>query len=269
MVWDIIIAAGIAVIQVALTWYGVHVSVKEERLRNALIIGMVGVIGVGLTVWGTIRATTSQQKLGNDITELKKGQQDTKVGIQQIKNNPPVVNVNPPVINFPAVPQHTHAQFLSPGSLTSNPTLPFHENQNVALNVTFANGGNFTLNDPLLGALLELVPASESAEVIWRKFGSKVKLEHRGGSMVASHNPTANDHQLRTFTLDGPLSKSDADDLMAIPGNKKLCAIGKLQWRDDSGRYETRCLMCTERELDGSFSWSVGSENNAEHKLPH
>jgi hypothetical protein len=269
MFWDIAFPVLAAIAQALTGFFAWRVTVDGVKQERKLmyewlfaVATIVGVVSVGIAAY---RGTG----ISHDLAELRSGQQTTNAGIQKIQSTPPaVVNVNPPVINFPTVPQHTHAQFLKPGSLVSNPVIPFHENQTVALNVTYANGGDYTIDDPVLGALLELVPVTESAKDTWGRFGSAVKLKYRGGSMLASHNPMS-DYQFRTFARDEPLSKNDADDLMAIPGKKKLCAIGKLRWRDNSGKYETRCLMCAERELDGNFSWAVGSENNAERKLSH
>ncbi len=75
MFWDIAIVVGIGFTQVALTSYGHHVSINEARLRNAIVIAIVGAAGIGLTVSGAIRSGTSQQRLEADIAELKKGQQ--------------------------------------------------------------------------------------------------------------------------------------------------------------------------------------------------
>ena len=263
---DILLVFGIALCQLIVTIYAVWVSVDENKIKTAVVLSIVGAFGIALTVWGAVRSSNSQQKLQDDITELKNDQKNATAGIQKIANNPPVVNVNQPPISFPTVPEHTHAQFQNPSSVGNSPLLPFHENQNVALNLIYTNAGDFTLDDPFVGALLEVVPVQEDPGVTWKKFGSRVRLKFHGGSMVATHNP-ANDSQFRTFLLDGPLSKGDADDLMAIPAKKKLCAIGKLQWRDASGKFETRCQMCTQREVDGNFTWGTGTENNTERKL--
>ena len=93
MFWDVIIAAGNGVTQLVITWYGVHISVKDGRVRNAFIIGIVGFFGIGLTIYGAIRSGMAQRTL--------QGQLDT---IQKNTERPipaPIVNVNPPSINFP------------------------------------------------------------------------------------------------------------------------------------------------------------------------
>jgi hypothetical protein len=66
MVLDVLIALGIGITQLALTWYGVHVSVQEHRTRNALIIGLIGTVGLVLTVFGTIRSTASLEQIATN-----------------------------------------------------------------------------------------------------------------------------------------------------------------------------------------------------------
>jgi hypothetical protein len=39
---DIVIVGLVGASQLALAWYGVHVSVLEKRPRNAIIIGIIG-----------------------------------------------------------------------------------------------------------------------------------------------------------------------------------------------------------------------------------
>ena len=106
MFWDILIAAGIGAVQLVITWYAVHISVKENRVRNAFIIGVVGFIGIALTIYGAIRSGTTQIKLESDIAELKNGQKTTNAGIQHIEQTPPpspVINVNPPPAPAPTL----------------------------------------------------------------------------------------------------------------------------------------------------------------------
>ena len=78
MSWDVAIPAGVALIQGVLTWYSVHVSVKKHRIRNAVVIGLLGFAGIFLTVVGAVRssreinalvernATISKQLTGGD-----------------------------------------------------------------------------------------------------------------------------------------------------------------------------------------------------------
>jgi ABC-type phosphate/phosphonate transport system permease subunit len=89
MLWDILFAAGIGLTQLVLTWYGVHVSVRENRIRNAIIIALVGFVGIGLTVGGTIRNSINQDRLQAQLNK-----------IQRNTEQPPTVQVNVPPLRF-------------------------------------------------------------------------------------------------------------------------------------------------------------------------
>ncbi|MGE5736665.1 MAG: hypothetical protein ACM34E_16350 [Acidobacteriota bacterium] len=103
MLWDILIAAGNALIQIVLTWFGIHVSVQENQRRNAIVIGIAGVIGVTLTMYGVVRNSQSQKSLQ---TQLNTIQQNTEKPIQ-----PPIVNVAPPQISVnPSIAEDRRAQ---------------------------------------------------------------------------------------------------------------------------------------------------------------
>jgi hypothetical protein len=95
---DILIVAGIGFTQLVITWYGVHVSVAEGRLRNAFIIGVVGAAGIGLTVWGAIRAGLTQEHLQAQLDQIQRNTQQPP----SVTVNPPVVNVNTPPTPVPA-----------------------------------------------------------------------------------------------------------------------------------------------------------------------
>jgi hypothetical protein len=114
---DILIVAGIAFTQLFVTVYAVWVSVTDKRITAAFIIGVVGALGVVLTVWGAVRAGVTQQKLEADINELKTGQQTTNAGIQHIESTPRSVTVNPQ-INIPNPPLRANVAVgvISPGN---------------------------------------------------------------------------------------------------------------------------------------------------------
>src|SRR5260370_12626414 len=137
MLWDVLFAVGIGLSQLLLTWYGVHVSVRENRLRNAVIIGLVGLVGVGLTVGGTIRNSINQEKLQAQLNQI---QNNTK--------QPTIVNVQPPAITLPTPKEHSHVDFLSPFPPDpSFPLLPFHKDEKPVLNIGYRNGGDFQVRD--------------------------------------------------------------------------------------------------------------------------
>ena len=93
MLWDILIVVGIGFSQIVTAWYGIHVSVKENRMRNAIIIGIVGAVGIGLTVWAAIRSGTAQAELKSQLTT-----------IQHNTETPPRVTVNVPPLSPVVIP---------------------------------------------------------------------------------------------------------------------------------------------------------------------
>ena len=70
MFWDIWIAVGISLTQLVVTWYGVHVSVQEHRIRNAFIIGSVGLIGMILTVVGVVRTGSAVNAMQGQLDKI-------------------------------------------------------------------------------------------------------------------------------------------------------------------------------------------------------
>jgi hypothetical protein len=140
---DIWIVAGIGFTQVALTWYGVHVSVVDKRLRNAVIIGLIGAAGVALTVWGAVRSGTAQAALQTQLDTIQHNTEKPQP--------PPVVNVNPQV-NIPPSPvakesarlamttfESSHHLAIN-GVPTGNTTL-FDPGSRIEINAYFANSG--------------------------------------------------------------------------------------------------------------------------------
>jgi hypothetical protein len=71
MPWDILIVIGAGLSQLVVTWYGVHVSVKENRVRNAVVIALIGIAGIALTVWATIRSMSAQEHLQTQLDQIQ------------------------------------------------------------------------------------------------------------------------------------------------------------------------------------------------------
>src|SRR5580692_118946 len=128
MSWDIAIIAGVAIAQLILTWYGVHVSVEKKRVRNAIVIGVVGGLGIALTIWGGIRNDKAQQSLQNQLDTIQRNTE---------KPQPtPVVNVLPPLAT-----EHTHGDWIGPQPVKNNPLLPLYEGERPYVNFGFRNVG--------------------------------------------------------------------------------------------------------------------------------
>lgn len=90
---DVMITAGIAVAQLITTIYGVLVSIAEKHLRVAAVLGLVGGIGVALTVWAAIRNDRAQTGLQTQLNQIQKNTEKPQPA--------PIVNVNPPPVYFP------------------------------------------------------------------------------------------------------------------------------------------------------------------------
>jgi|SRR6267378_636719 len=248
MLWDILFAVGIGLSQLVLTWYGVHVSVQENRIRNAVIIGLVGLIGIGLTVGGTIRNSVVQDKL--------QAQQNK---IQQNTEKQPTINIQPQV-TMPTAPAHTHVDF-PPASPLPSAWMPFREGEEPAINIAYKNIGDFYVEGSNLAVIVVLVPSQDIVPGAFRRFRNSIKDYKPGGVLV----PHVGSYNYNTFL--GP--KLINDDVYDLNHSKKgLCAFGIVRWHDDSGRYETHCFQCFQVNTDGSMNIHMGPENNAEYKLP-
>jgi hypothetical protein len=71
MFWDIAIALGVGATQVIITIYAVVLTLHKKRGRAAFVIGLVGGIGIALTVAATIRNTNGQGELKDQVRDLK------------------------------------------------------------------------------------------------------------------------------------------------------------------------------------------------------
>jgi len=90
---DILIAIGNGLAQAIVTWYAVHIFVNEHRIRNALVIGLLGIIGIGLTVWATVRNGRAQTELKTELDRIERNtKQPPKVIVQA---PPPIVQLVP------------------------------------------------------------------------------------------------------------------------------------------------------------------------------
>jgi hypothetical protein len=69
---DVLLAICIATLQLIVTWYAVDISVREHRVRNAFVIGLLGLVGIVLTEWMTVRANKTQEQLIQEIDKVQK-----------------------------------------------------------------------------------------------------------------------------------------------------------------------------------------------------
>jgi hypothetical protein len=238
MGWDILIASGIAFTQLVITWYGVHVSVSEHRIRNAVIIGLLGAAGIGLTIFGAIRSGTAQQALQNQLDSIQRNTEKT-----------PTVNVNPQ-INLPSPPpKHAHVDY-NVKTVRESPLLPFHEGQKPALNIGFSNGSSdVAISSSSLRAVVVVVPTTY-LDGSFQKHISEIKKQPPAISQTI--NPLG-DGGYATYTAP-PITAEDVLQLNA--GKEAVCGLALTIWKDESGTYETDFGVCHIRETNtpGSFN---------------
>lgn len=168
MFWDIVIAAGVGFTQLVLTWYGVHVSMKESRMRNAIIIGIIGAIGIGLIVYGAIRNNANQQGLQ---TQLDRIQHNTE--------QPPKVEVNipTPTVNVSVLGEEGGFMQLIGTSLIGvgetsmyKDELLLTPNKPIMANVTFENRGKQRVfNNFTFGEIAIVMNVNEKADKVARE----------------------------------------------------------------------------------------------------
>jgi hypothetical protein len=93
--FDVIMLSVAGVIQLAVTWYTVDISMRENRVRNAIIIAVLGLAAVGLTSRAGYDAYVSDKKRDADIAKIKEQLSDAKVGLVDIKIQPDAQTLAP------------------------------------------------------------------------------------------------------------------------------------------------------------------------------
>jgi hypothetical protein len=264
MLWDIALPVLAAAAQGLTGFLGWRVTVDgvqpdRKKLYEWLfaLATLAGIVSIGIAAY-------RGSQISRDLADLKNGQQATNIGLQAIQHNPPSVTVNPQ-INIPASPapkEHTRVNWLTGNPI--DPLLPFHKDEIPTRNVGFTNGGDFPIRDWKAKVAIVVVPFGESSTV-FRTYQNilNATLMVPGGVL----NPHAG--EIRYHTVSGPaLSEEDVSKL--DDGEKALCVIGMVKWKDDSGSYKTDLLQCFVAEPphpQGGFNWHINIENDAEHKL--
>ncbi len=253
--WDIAIVAGIGFTQLVLTWYGIHISVKEHRVRNAIIVGFIGAMGIGLTLYGALRSSKAQIALQSQLDK-----------IQHNTEKPPTVTVNVPPSTFsiPSVPRHTHVEYfpvLDASRLLGLPQLALNAGDTPTIPIAFRNSGGFAVKQPTDSVLLTLVPSKRAQSAFRDLRTTFVKSNGPSGSIPTS----SSDGEFHTAV--GP-KLSDADIARLKSGEVYLCGLGAVRWLDETGWYETHFAQCLQAEPDHqSLNWHMLRENNEEQKI--
>jgi hypothetical protein len=228
MVWDVLVGVGIAASQLIITLYAVDISVKEHRRRNAVIIGLLGLAGISLTVFATIRNGVAQKDLEAQIQVIT---QNTQLSV------------------------HGHIAFDMPGQIITMPLLPFRRNEVPALNIGFHNAGKVPITSGVLSAALVVVP-TESVDNAFQEYQSRITQRASGGTVVPGD-------PIEFYTFVGDRLKSD--DISKLRDSRdSLVVIGAIHWKDATGAYETHLARCYTAEKGSIFQWHVLSEDNRE-----
>jgi hypothetical protein len=94
-VFDVILLSIAGVLQLVVLWYTMDIAVRRHRIRNAIVIGFVGLDAVGLTAWAAYDAYISQERLNIEIASIKKQLSGAKVGLVALGLQPPVQELIP------------------------------------------------------------------------------------------------------------------------------------------------------------------------------
>lgn len=95
MLCDVLIAIGIGVTQLVITIYAIIISIKDNRIKRAMIIGGIGFLGIVLMVVATIRNGETQGKLQNDLDSLKSQFSPAQVTLAALELSPPIETLTP------------------------------------------------------------------------------------------------------------------------------------------------------------------------------
>jgi hypothetical protein len=167
-----------------------------------------------------------------------------------------------------AAHRHTQVIFLAFSRANMHADLPFHAGEIVKLDLRFWNAGDSTILSSRFGGIIRVVPMNATSYNVWKTFNEQTELKYSGSVMPATHQEK--DYQYRTISADKPLTKDEAEGLMANPGTKKLCLLGKVHWQDATGRYETLHFLCLQHEGAGDAEFSIGiggEQHNSEQIL--
>ncbi len=235
MFWDIVIVGGIAFTQLVITIYAVVVSVADKKMRSAFIIGLVGAVGIALTVYGAIRSGHTQEALQAQIDKIEKHTEQPPPIPQVTVNVPPSVQTPPQLLSYPRMEgnsESVNGQRVQPN------TLQFADFTNAAgrheVAIYFVNPGPGPAKDVLYGAVPLLVSGNNTRAT--EEFGFlKFKewwLAHQKEKHPEFWSPG------ERSASDGMLVLSDSDITAIRNDTSQLYAFAAIQWSDDAGRHQ-------------------------------
>ena len=253
---DILIVVLVAVTQLVITWYGVHISVPEHRARNGLVIGIIGVIGVCIAGWGAYRSIQGQEKLQAQLDKIQHNTETPPL--------PPVVNVTVPPTSPP--PAHTHVAYLAIPDAAQKSNSPMYmavkEGEKPTAPVAFTNVGAYAVEEPADACAIVLTPP-KNIDAALLKARREMKISPASGAIPANWNLGG------YHTATGPTITAD-DVKKFVAGDLDVCVFGAVRWKDATGRYETHFAQCLEIESDRTHAnWHSPKENNLEVALKY
>lgn len=169
--------------------------------------------------------------------------------------------------NTKPVTQHTRMAFFPPRLSDLAAIVPLRKGQIVKLFLRYWNMGDFPVTGGHAGGIIRVVPAGASMNDLWGNENENIRLLHPLSTLPATHKER--DYEYRTIQADRPLTKREADDIMAYPAKKQICLLGKVHWQDATGRYETANFWCLLHEgaKPGDFSIHTAEQHDSEQVL--
>jgi hypothetical protein len=250
---DILISVVLVIASWRLAYLGLDVTLhppsERSKKRVKWEFWVWGIVAVILAIAQGARTQISQHHLDETLGKLG-------AGVQHIQDNPPKVEVKIPPVVQP--PKHTNVNFMNPFDDPVRPLFPIHQGEKCAVNIGYKNSGKFKVRASREGGSVLVVTTKLSNA--FRDYRDTLKLLGSGGDL----NPS-NDQYLYATYLSDPLTDEQLSQLNS--GKAALCAIGIVDWKDDSGHYETHFAQCLYYQGDGSFNWHMTPDNNVERKL--
>jgi hypothetical protein len=203
------------------------VSVREHRIRNAIFIGVVGGIGIALTVWGATRSDIAQTNLENELAAIKQNTEKPQPS--------PIINVNPPAVNFP--PQQAFVgvvgrglvQFKVPESIVVDFTTANESSSVSALN-EYEFDRIYIAETEKLGPNGELLVSKAAEEKYYKQFLETISKIHPTDSR------TIGPQQNFVSSGFGPRLDNGLKNEIEL-GSKAVFHAMEFVWRDQAGQH--------------------------------
>ncbi len=225
MFWDVVIAVGIGLSQLFLCWYALHVSEKENRLRNGVVVGIAGLFGLALTVVVTVRATKSQNKLENEVHSISE-----KV------EKPPKIVVNPPPITVtPVQPKQWAVMHFQ------NPTITAELGKPMSVLAICTTVSEYPARDVYCASKYFTV-VLDAAHEVNKKIQQECVAEFNKTLSLGEAKPSAVKGEGIGGPSVGAIYTKEMDDALNVSKTQAVLVVGELRYRDELGKH--RVEMC-------------------------